>query len=117
VIWPLTDHLGTARDLAQYNAGTDTTAITNHRIYDSFGNLVSETSAAVDHLFGFTARPWDEETDLQYNLNRWYDPVIGQWMSEDPIGFAARLKRIRLRKTAFQSFVESLHEGVVDHLS
>jgi hypothetical protein len=23
---------------------------------------------------------------LQYNLNRWYDPVIGQWMSEDPIG-------------------------------
>ena len=80
VIWPLTDHLGTARDLAQYNAGTDTTSITNHRVYDSFGNLVSETNAAVDHLFGFTARPWDEETDLQYNLNRWYDPVIGQWM-------------------------------------
>jgi RHS repeat-associated protein len=26
---------------------------------------------------------------LQYNLNRWYDPAIGQWMSEDPIGFAA----------------------------
>jgi RHS repeat-associated protein len=86
VIWPLTDHLGTARDLAQYNAGTDTTSITNHRVYDSFGNLVSETNAAVDHLFGFTARPWDEETDLQYNLNRWYDPVIGQWMSEDPKG-------------------------------
>jgi RHS repeat-associated protein len=85
----LTDHLGTARDLAEYNAGTDTTSITNHRVFDSFGNLVSETNAAVDHLFGFTARPWDEETDLQYNLNRWYDPVIGQWMSEDPIGFAA----------------------------
>jgi RHS repeat-associated protein len=87
VIWPLTDHLGTARDLAEYTDGPDTTAITNHRVYDSFGNLVSETNAAVDHLFGFTARPWDEETDLQYNLNRWYDPVIGQWMSEDPIGF------------------------------
>ncbi len=61
VIWPLTDHLGTARDLAQYNPGTDTTSNTNHRIYDSFGNLVSETYAAVDHLFGFTARPWDEK--------------------------------------------------------
>jgi RHS repeat-associated protein len=95
VIWPLTDHLGTARDLAQYNAGTDTTSVTNHRVYDSFGNLVSETNAAVDHLFGFTARPWDEETDLQYNLNRWYDPVIGQWMSEDPIGFAAGDANVR----------------------
>jgi RHS repeat-associated protein len=95
VIWPLTDHLGTARDLAEYTDGPDTTAITNHRIYDSFGNLVSETNSAVDHLFGFTARPWDEETDLQYNLNRWYDPVIGQWMSEDPIGFAAGDANVR----------------------
>jgi uncharacterized protein RhaS with RHS repeats len=25
---------------------------------------------------------------LQNNLNRWYDPSIGRWLSEDPIGFA-----------------------------
>lgn len=47
------------------------------------------TNAAVDILFGFTGRPYDEASDLQNNLNRWYDPVTGQWMSEDPIGFAA----------------------------
>ena len=29
VLWPLTDNLGTVRDLAQYNAGTDTTTIAN----------------------------------------------------------------------------------------
>jgi hypothetical protein len=25
---------------------------------------------------------------LQNNLNRWYDPTVGRWVSEDPIGFA-----------------------------
>jgi hypothetical protein len=27
---------------------------------------------------------------LQNNLNRWYDPSVGRWLSEDPIGFAGR---------------------------
>ena len=26
---------------------------------------------------------------MQNNLNRWYDAAIGQWLSEDPIGFRA----------------------------
>ncbi len=28
-------------------------------------------------------------TAQQNNLNRWYDPKVGRWISEDPIGFAA----------------------------
>jgi len=43
----------------------------------------------VDSLFLFTARPFDPDTGLQNNLNRWYDPSVGRWLSEDPIGFAA----------------------------
>jgi RHS repeat-associated protein len=43
----------------------------------------------VTHRFGFTGRAFDAESGLQNNLNRWYDAVTGQWMSEDPIGFAA----------------------------
>lgn len=89
VVWPLTDHLGTTRDLAAYDTSADVTTVANHRRYDSFGNLVSETNSAVNILFGFTGRPYDEASDLQNNLNRWYDPVTGQWMSEDPIGFDA----------------------------
>jgi len=88
VLWPLTDNLGTIRDLAQYDTGTNTTTIANHITYDAFGNVVSETGT-VDHLFGFTGRAFDEETGLQNNLNRWYDPVVGRWLSEDPIGFNA----------------------------
>jgi RHS repeat-associated protein len=40
-------------------------------------------------VFGFTGRYLDAETGLQNNLNRWYDAATGQWISEDPIGFAA----------------------------
>jgi len=69
------DHLGTVRDLASYSSRV--TSIANHRVFDAFGNLTSETNSAVDHLFAFTGRPWDEDTGLQNNLNRWYDPKVG----------------------------------------
>ena len=49
----------------------------------------SETNSAVDTLFGYTGRMWDDDTGQQNNLNRWYDPTTGRWISEDPIGFAA----------------------------
>jgi RHS repeat-associated protein len=87
VVWPLTDQLGTVRDLAVYNSQTGVTTIANHRVYDSFGNLTSQTNSAVDCVFGFTGRLFDSATGLQNNLNRWYDATTGQWMSEDPMGF------------------------------
>jgi RHS repeat-associated protein len=43
----------------------------------------------VDCLFGFTGRQFDQATGLQNNLNRWYDPQAGRWLSQDPMGFAA----------------------------
>jgi RHS repeat-associated protein len=87
VLWALTDHENTIRDLATYNAGTDTTTVANHRIFDSYGNLESETNAAVECLFGYTGRLYDEATHLQNNLNRWYDSTTGRWLNEDPSGF------------------------------
>jgi len=49
--------------------------------------LKSETNAAVDCVFGFTGRLFDELTHQQYNTTRWYDPKVGRWESEDWIGF------------------------------
>ncbi|GAB6188034.1 RHS repeat-associated core domain-containing protein [Thermopirellula anaerolimosa] len=43
------------------------------------------TTPAVDSLFLFTGRPFDQDTQLQNNLNRWYDPAVGRWLSEDPV--------------------------------
>ncbi len=55
----------------------------------TYGNVTAETNSAVDTLFGYTGRFFDEDTGLQWNLNRWYDPVVGRFVSVDPIGFAA----------------------------
>jgi len=46
-------------------------------------------------VFAFTGKLYDENTKLQNNLNRWYDSAIGQWLNEDPIGFAAGDENIR----------------------
>ena len=85
----LTDHLNTVRDIARYDSESDTTTVVNHLVYDAYGNVTSETNSAVDSLFLFTARPFDPDTGLQNNLNRWYDPSVGRWLSEDPIGYDA----------------------------
>jgi RHS repeat-associated protein len=88
-LWALSDHLGSIRDIADTNESTGTTSIANHRRYDSFGRRVWETNDAVDLVFGYTGKLFDETTRLQNNLNRWYDSSTGRWISQDPIGFAA----------------------------
>jgi len=89
VLWALTDHLGSVRDLAEYDSGTDTTSVANHIVYDAYGQIISESNSAVDFLYGFTGRERDTESDLQYNRARYYDATIGRWMSQDPVGFDA----------------------------
>jgi hypothetical protein len=59
------------RHLAQYNASTNVTAIANEKFFDAFGNLKSETNPSVDTAFGYTGRYFDDDTGLQWNLNRW----------------------------------------------
>ncbi len=92
IVWPLGDHQGTIRDLAAYDPAIDATTVVNHRTFDAYGNLQSQTAtnSAHDTLFAFTGRPLDQTTCLQNNLHRWYDPAVGGWMSEDPIGFEGR---------------------------
>jgi RHS repeat-associated protein len=68
---------------------TGTVSVVKHVAYDAFGNVTSDSATAVKSLFLFTGRPFDADTDLQNNLNRWYDLSTGRWMSVDPIGFEA----------------------------
>jgi RHS repeat-associated protein len=94
--WMLSDQLGSIRDVVD-DYGTERI----HRDWDSFGNIVSEThynasgveissgTGYIEEEFAFTGRFRDDETGLQNNLNRWYDPATGRWTSEDPLGFAA----------------------------
>ena len=84
VNWALVDYQGTVRDVIDSN-GT----VLNHIVYDSYGQVTSETNASLDFRFGYTGRERDKETGLQYNRARYYDPSTGGVISEDPIGFLA----------------------------
>ena len=56
------------------------------RQYDAWGNL---EVGADQPGYAFTGREWDPETGLYYYRARYYDPKIGRFISEDPIGFLA----------------------------
>jgi len=54
--------------------------------YDSFGKQTS-SSGSLTNPFQYTAREFDPETSLYYNRARYFDPVAGRFLSEDPTGF------------------------------
>lgn len=58
---------------------------------DGFGNIADETGPAVVFLFGFTGFERDAESDLQCKRARYYDAVLGFWLSQGPISSAALL--------------------------
>jgi RHS repeat-associated protein len=87
VLWAMTDHQGSVRDLARVTAGT--ASVVNHIVYDAFGKTVSETDTAIAHLYGYTGRELDKETGLQYNRARYLDLVLARFISQDPKSFAA----------------------------
>ncbi len=72
------DHLGSTIGTASAS-GTHQDAVT----YDSFGNPSSNTYR---WRYQFTGRERDPFTGLQFSRARFYDPQIGRFVSEDPIG-------------------------------
>jgi RHS repeat-associated protein len=78
VTYYLADHLGSI-----VQATNASGAVTFSRDYDPFGNpLAGAAMAGV----AFTGREWDPETSLYYYRARYYDPRMGRFISEDPIG-------------------------------
>ena len=56
-------------------------------VYDCFGNVIlSSGEQAGDFRFGFSTKYKDEATGLLLYECRCYSPVLGRWMTRDPIG-------------------------------
>jgi len=55
--------------------------------YESFGRVKASNRAFKD-IYAFAGRVWDKEAALYNNLFRYLDPMGGQFISKDPIGFA-----------------------------
>jgi RHS repeat-associated protein len=95
--------LGIDQPLAQVVAGTTTYNVSDHlgsivrttdttgnptltREYDPWGNPLQGAGTSG---YAFTGREWDSEIQGYYYRARYYDPKIGRFISEDPIGFNA----------------------------
>jgi RHS repeat-associated protein len=86
--WMLTDHLGSIRALAR-NQGDIAATLT----YDSFGNRIA--GGPIESRFGYTGREFDSDTGLQYSRARYYSSELGQFISEDPVGFLGHQQNLR----------------------
>jgi RHS repeat-associated protein len=81
-LWALANHQNSITNVLQNNNGQ---VINIAEIdYDAFGNIVEGHNPL---HYAYTGKYHDNITNLQWNINRWYDSTTGQWISEDPISF------------------------------
>jgi RHS repeat-associated protein len=52
--------------------------------------------SGIEFIYGFTGQETDAESDLMYYDARYYDPPLGRFVSEDPIGFNSRTADISI---------------------
>ena len=55
--------------------------------YSPFGEKLDDSQASQSSNVGYTGHQFDSDTGLVYMQARYYDPVIGRFYSNDPIGF------------------------------
>jgi RHS repeat-associated protein len=82
VSWLLADELGSIRDVV-----TSAGAEVDHLVYGAFGNLLSQTNSAAAPRYQFAGREFDPATGLYFDRARYYSPVTGRFLTEDPIAF------------------------------
>ncbi|RJP70179.1 MAG: RHS repeat-associated core domain-containing protein, partial [Candidatus Abyssobacteria bacterium SURF_17] len=54
--------------------------------YDAYGNVLSASGSLAYNPFLFTGRERHVASGLYYYRARWYDPQLGRFMNQDPIG-------------------------------
>jgi len=89
------DHLGTVAAIADGSGNI----VESYR-YDAWGRVsVFDTAgqplteSAVGNRFLFQGREYSWSTGLYYFRARWYDPITGRWLSNDPIGIGGGLNQ------------------------
>jgi RHS repeat-associated protein len=80
-----TDHLGTPQQISD-----DSQTVVWKADYNPFGEATVTTQTITNNL-RFPGQYYDEETGLHYNLNRYYDPQLGRYITSDPIGLQGGL--------------------------
>jgi RHS repeat-associated protein len=76
-----TDHLGTPLE-----ATNDAGEITWRGTYRTWGNVVTEEIEKIQQSVRFQGHYADIETGFNYSRFRYYDPLLGRFLNQDPIG-------------------------------
>ncbi|WP_319004702.1 RHS repeat-associated core domain-containing protein [Microbulbifer variabilis] len=63
--------------------------------YKSYGNIALAHENQIEQPIRFQGQYYDEETGPNYNRFRYYDPVIGQFISQDPVGLFGGVNNYR----------------------
>ncbi|MCV8483411.1 polymorphic toxin type 34 domain-containing protein, partial [Escherichia coli] len=76
------DHRGLSLALISKEGATEWCAE-----YDEWGNLLNEENPhQLQQLIRLPGQQYDEESGLYYNRHRYYDPLRGRYITQDPIG-------------------------------
>jgi RHS repeat-associated protein len=78
------DHLGSTTALTDSKG-----ALVERQNYDAYGNSAGSNRTR----YGFTGRELDSLTGLMYYRARFYDPQLGRFISEDPIGLSGGINQ------------------------
>lgn len=90
----LTDHLGTPIALVNAN-GEQLGQVAWVARYTSWGEIADEYNPDQIHQpIRFQGQQLDEETNLHYNRFRYYDPRVGQYITQDPIGLEGGINKV-----------------------
>jgi RHS repeat-associated protein len=75
------NHLGSVTEITDSNQ-----TVVNSYAYDAFGNILSETGSLAHNPFTYTGREYHVPSGLYYYRARFYDPQLGRFITQDPIG-------------------------------
>ncbi len=75
------DHLGTPQELSNSKGN-----IVWKARYTTYGNVAYKEVDEIENNIRFQGQYFDEESGLHYNRHRYYDPGVGQFTTQDPIG-------------------------------
>ncbi|OJA86592.1 type VI secretion system tip protein TssI/VgrG [Burkholderia ubonensis] len=77
----LNDHLGTPQELVD-----DDRKVVWAVDFDGYGQTQHQIVAEIDNPIRYPGQYRDIESGLYYNRHRYYDPEVGRYINQDPIG-------------------------------